>query len=109
MSDAHKGEKNHYYGKSLCDDHKQKISIAKLGKPLGDDHKQKLSDALKGDKNHNSKKVYQYEIDGTFVQSFASSGEAATHLNKNDGSLIRCCARGRCESAYSFKWSYTEM
>ncbi|AGE49562.1 GIY-YIG catalytic domain-containing endonuclease [Acanthocystis turfacea Chlorella virus Can0610SP] len=89
---AHKGDKNHNYGQSLSDETKQKISCAQ-----------------KGENNSTSKKVYQYDIDGTFVQSFASTGEAARSLNKSDGSTISSCARGTKTSAYGFKWSYTKL
>ncbi|AGE57075.1 GIY-YIG catalytic domain-containing endonuclease [Acanthocystis turfacea Chlorella virus NE-JV-3] len=96
-------------GRTLSDDHKQNISDAKKGKTHTDDAKQNMSDAHKGEKNSLSKKVYQYELDGTFVQSFASSGEAARSLNKISGSSIRACANGERNSAYGFKWSFTEL
>ena len=113
-------------GKALSDDHKQSISdslkgrthtdeakqknrAAHTGKTHTEDAKQKMSDAHKGTKNHNSKEVYQYNIDGTFVQSFASSGEAATHLKKTSGAHIRECANGTRKTAFGFKWSYIEF
>lgn len=76
---------------------------------MSDDHKQKIRLANSGENNPKSKKVYQYDIDGAFVQSFASSGEAARSLNKKSGSYIRACARGDCLSVYGFKWSYLEL
>jgi len=60
-----------------------------------------------GEKNHNSKRVYQYNLDGTFIASFASTREAGRHLEK-DGSTIRVCARGEQKKAYGFKWSYVK-
>lgn len=106
ISDAHKGEKNHFYGRTHTDEIKQKMSDAHMGKPLGDDHKQKISESLIGEKNHNSKKVYQYNVKGEFIQSFDSAGEAARNLDKRTTSSICSCARGECNSAYGFKWSY---
>ncbi|ABT16775.1 hypothetical protein ATCV1_Z641L [Acanthocystis turfacea chlorella virus 1] len=108
MSDSRKGANNYNYGKTLSDFQKQQISKAKKGKPLSVEHRQKMSDSHKGEKHHRSKKMYQYEFNGTFVQSFASSGEAARSLNKTS-SNIRSCARGERESAYGFKWSYIEL
>ncbi|AGE57776.1 GIY-YIG catalytic domain-containing endonuclease [Acanthocystis turfacea Chlorella virus NTS-1] len=92
MSESTKGEKNHMYGKTMSDCHKQKIR-----------------EALSGDKNPTSKNIYQYGLDGTFVRSFASIGEAARSLNKSDGINISRCARGDRKSAYGFKWSYTKL
>lgn len=61
-----------------------------------------------GEKNHNSKRVYQYDLDGTFIDSFGSTGEAARFLKlKESGSGgIRTCARGKYKNAYNFKWAY---
>ncbi|AGE60166.1 GIY-YIG catalytic domain-containing endonuclease [Acanthocystis turfacea Chlorella virus WI0606] len=109
LSIAKSGENNPMFGKSHSDDIKQKMSDAHVGKPLGDIHKQKISESLIGEKNHNSKKVYQYDIKDAFVQSFESAGEAARSLNKNTTSSICSCARGECNSAYGFKWSYTKL
>ncbi|AGE48400.1 GIY-YIG catalytic domain-containing endonuclease [Paramecium bursaria Chlorella virus AN69C] len=101
MSEAHKGEKNHLFGKHLSEETKKK-----------------LSNANSGEKNHNfgkygeyhnkSKKVYQYNLDGTFIQSFGSCGEAARHIGKRQGH-ISSCARNELKSAFGFKWSYTHL
>jgi group I intron endonuclease len=127
------GEKNPFYGRTHTDEVKQQISESHKGKTLTDEHKQKISevttgdnnpfygmshtdeskkkmsDSHKGEKNPLSKKVYQYELDGTFIRSFASSGDAARSLNKTSGSYICACANGKRKTAYGFKWSYTEL
>jgi hypothetical protein len=83
------------------------MSESHLGKTLNDDHKQKISEAHLGEKNHNSKRVYQYDLDGTFIGSFGSTKEAGRHLKKTNGSsAISECARGDRKTAYKFKWSY---
>ena len=92
MSEAQSGEKNPMFGKTHTKESKGKISEAKSGA-----------------KNPTSKKVYQYTIDGTFVNVFGSTGEAARALEKKSGTLICECARGERKSAYGFKWSYTEL
>jgi len=101
-------------GKTRSDETKQKQREANIGEnnPMWGEHhtketKQKMSESKKGEKNHNSKRVYQYTLDGTFINSFASTGEAESHLEKN-GSSIRGCARGRRKTAYKFKWSYVK-
>ena len=107
------------------DEHKQNMRKPKEEKhkknmriPKSDGHKQRMSEARKGEKNHmfgkagekhhNSKRVYQYALDGTFINSFGSSGEAAWNLKKT-GQNIRACASGKCKTAYGFKWSYTKL
>jgi hypothetical protein len=53
--------------------------------------------------------VYQYTIDGIYVDDFASSGEAARALEKTNGSKIRMCAYGDRKTAYGFKWSHEKL
>ena len=110
-------------GKTLSDKTKQKMSEAKLGKTkseetrgkmsesqrgktLSDETKQKMSEAQRGEKNHYSKRVYQYDLEGNLLGSYGSCEEAGRHLEKRDGTKISKCACGKQKTAYSFKWSY---
>jgi group I intron endonuclease len=88
MSDGRRGEKNHNFGKPKSEETREKQSEAKLG-----------------EKNSTSTRVYQYDLDGTFIGSFASTREAGRHLN-NDGTNIGACARYKRKTAHKFKWSY---
>ena len=135
--EAHLGEKNHMFGKNQSEETKQKIGDgnrgkkqsedtkqkkreAMLGKMLGEKHpmfgkkqsedtKQKKRETNSGEKNYKSKRVYQYDLDGAFINSFGSTGEAGRHLEKH-GANIRSCARGvpKYKTAYGFKWSYVK-
>jgi group I intron endonuclease len=105
MSEAHTG-------KTHTDETKKKQSEAKsgekhpnYGKTSSEETKKKMSEALSGEKAYNSKRVYQYTLDGTYIDSYGSSGEAARALGKTDGSLIKMCARGKRPTAYGFKWT----
>jgi group I intron endonuclease len=101
------------------DETKQKKRDSRLGKTHSKETKQKQSKTMtgehnpmygkNGEKHHNSKRVYQYDLDGNFIDSFGSTGEAARILKlKESGSGgIRTCARGKYKNAYNFKWSYT--
>ena len=95
MSESHAGRSKTY-------DHKKKISESLAGRSKTDDHKKKISESL-------FKKVYQYDLNGTLVQSFESIEEATQSLNKTDMSNIGKCANGKRNSAYGFKWSFTEL
>lgn len=123
-SEALKGEKNPMYGKPKSVETRQKMSDAHrgekshmFGKPKSDETKRKLSEANRGEKHHmygktgeqhyNSKKVYQYGMDGNLLGSFGSCAEAGRYLNKKSGTKISTCACGNRKTAYGFKWSYT--
>lgn len=123
MSEALSGEKNPMWGEHHSEETKQKQSEAMSGEKnhmfgkIGEKNpnfgskrsketKQKQSEAKQGEKNHMSKRVYQYDLDDTFIGSFASADEAARYIKKPDGgSAIRACARGERKTAYRFKWS----
>jgi group I intron endonuclease len=110
--------------KPKSDKHKQSIREARLGTTHNEGSKQKNTEAHLGKKhsnesiqkmsgeNHNkSKRIYQYDLDGIFIASFGSTGEAGRHIKGEggDGSLISKCANdkiGRRKTAYNFKWSY---
>ncbi|ABT13665.1 hypothetical protein MT325_M111R [Paramecium bursaria chlorella virus MT325] len=138
MKEAQTGEKNHMYGKTgekhplygkeHTEEIKQKQREAKTGEknpmygktgeknPMyGKEHtkesKEKMSKAQIGEKNHASKRVYQYTLDGMYVDSFGSIEKAAQSLGKTNTSGISRCANPNCKrkSAYGFKWSFTEL
>jgi len=127
MREARLGEKNHNYGKTPSEETRQKLREANLGKTHSEETRQKLreanlgkmvsertkrkmSDSVKGENNHGSKRVYQYDLEGNLIGSFGSCGEAARYIDK-DRPNISACARGttRYNTAYGFKWSYTKL
>ncbi|ABT14745.1 hypothetical protein NY2A_B346L [Paramecium bursaria Chlorella virus NY2A] len=135
IGDSKRGEKNHNYGKKISEETKTKLSNALSGKkhymfgkprecnPIygirrSNETRKKISEATSGDKNpmfgktgvlsNTSKKVYQYDKQGNYIQSFASCGEAGRYFKKNS-SHISECARGDRKSAYKFRWSYKKF
>lgn len=56
-----------------------------------------------------TKTVLQINADGRILNKFKNCYEAARFLfgeNTNKDRLISRCARGKCNSAYGFKWAY---
>ena len=107
------------FGKTRSEETKHKIGEVHIGKTVSKETRQKISKSVRGEKNHNyrktgekhpnSKRVYQYDLDGNFVQSFGSGREAGRHLGKR-GIKINECARSKNnnKTAYGFKWSHSE-
>ena len=56
------------------------------------------------DSQPNSQKVYQYDLEGKYIQSFDSYSEAGRQL-KYDSTPISRCARGKQTTSYGFVWS----
>jgi group I intron endonuclease len=124
-SEAHRGDKNHMYGKTHYDETKRKNSEAQrgekhhmYGKTHTEESNRKNSEAHIGEKNpmygktgekhHRSKRVYQYDQEEKLLGSFGSAGEAGRYLEKA-GSGISMCAAGDRKTAYGFKWSYINI
>jgi hypothetical protein len=52
ISEAMKGEKHHYYGKTFSEEHKRKLSATKKGRTFSEEHKRKMSLSQTGKKHH---------------------------------------------------------
>lgn len=100
QSNNNSGKKHPRYGKTHSKETKEKI-----GKANGGENNSMYG--KNGEKHPGSKRVYQYDFDGIFIDSFASCDEAGQYLEKKNGSNISRCACGKYKSAYNFKWSYT--
>ena len=88
---------------------RQKIRKARLGIMQSEETREKIGEAQLGEKNHAAKRVYQYALGGTYVNTFGSCGEAERYIKNKDGTKISACARGKNITAYGFKWSYTYL
>lgn len=94
-------------GISKSEETKKRMRNAHLGTTRTKETKGNISESTKGEKNHKSKKVYQYDLEGNLIGSFGSTKEAGRYLVKGR-SQISECARGnpRYKTAGGFKWSY---
>lgn len=63
------------------------------------------SQNIEGYINPLSKKVYQYDINGTYIQEYNSLVDAAKDLNLSSANLTTCC-QGKQKTVGGFQWSY---
>jgi group I intron endonuclease len=115
---ASKDKNNPFYGKRHIEESKKIMSEKKMGKnnyffgtgpmlnkKFTDDHKNKISLSNSGINNTNSKKVYQYDINGDLVKEWDSVGQVCKMLNLSVGNISSCCLNKR-RTAYGFIWKY---
>jgi len=95
------GDKHHSFGKKDSERTKQKKSIARIGE-------KNPQFGMTGDLSPTSKKIYQYDLNGVYINCFGSLREAARSLDKTDHSNISRCASGTTKHAYGFIWSYDQ-
>ena len=55
-----------------------------------------------------SKPVNQYDLNGKFINSYSSTGEAARSIGAKASSHIGECCRGKIKSYKGFVWRYAE-
>ena len=115
-SECHKGRSNYWLkGKSLSNEQKEKISKAKKGHPglL----KSRGSNKSKGVSKTNhiesvvkakSKAIYQYDIEGNFIQEFKSGAEAARILGFKQPNINAVCKEIK-KTYKGFIWKYKNI
>lgn len=55
-----------------------------------------------------SKQVFQYDLNGRFINKYNSTGEAARSLGVSSNSHIGECCRGKIKTYKGFIWRYSE-
>lgn len=66
-------------------------------------------DKVSGSYGKNAKIVYQYDIDGKYLNTYKDAQEAVDIISPDsDKKYIQECCRGMHKSAYKYKWSYTK-
>lgn len=119
ISEAHKGENHHMYGKHHGEETKRKISESHKGLKASEETRRKLSEARTGENNHMygkhhteeskkkmsenkkgkrfgadspiSKKVVQYDLDGNLIKIWSCISDAERELNIFN--IVSCCQR----------------
>lgn len=89
------------------EEYRKKRSEFEKGKKLSEETKRKMSASMTGAKNHKSKTVYQYTLDGELIGVYESSCIAARETNSSQSKISLCC-QGKRNKHHGFKWSYTK-
>ena len=119
ISQSISGEKHPFYGKKFSDEHKRKISEAKIGVKFSEEHKQKMSIANKGENNpfygkkhseESKQKISDYQtyksvicLDTCVIYNSICEAEKLTGVSK--GGISLCCEYKR-NSARGLQWQY---
>ena len=72
----------------------KKISAARKNKHMTEKTKEKLSNSLKGifkNRSDQSKPVFQYSLEGDYLNEFPSAMEAERITGVNQGNISKCC------------------
>lgn len=108
-------------GRKHSEETKRKMSESAKGKKKSPEHIAKLPQNQKGKfrpkhseetklkqslNNGKSKKVYQFDLQGNFVQEWRNVTQAAISLNSSPQN-ISACARGKLNTSGGYKWSYS--
>ena len=70
-------------------------------------HDDKVKEILQIDKNKKQKlliSINQYTLEGIYIKTFQSFGDAKSFI----GSDVGCCCRGECKSIKGFIWAYNK-
>lgn len=60
------------------------------------------------EKKYKRKKVYQYSINGDFIQEFENTTEASLYIGCTQ-SLIELCCEEKCKTGKNYRWSYSKQ
>lgn len=100
----------------MNEEHKKKLSIAKLGKPRSEEAKLALRVPKKSKENYKnigkwtkySTCILQYDLKGNFIKEWSSIKEAETfyHPKKIEKNNICSCCLGKQKTAYGYIWKY---
>lgn len=78
-----------------------------FGKHHSEETKQKLREMALARNNPRKRAVYQFSLQGDFIQEFESTHDAGKSLNKGHSAIARAC-RKELNSAYGYTWCYKE-
>lgn len=108
-------------GKKLSIETRKKMSEYHIHKPKSEQTKIKMRNSAMGDNNNykrflertglphaKSKPIFQYNLDGTFIQEWVNAHKASLELNLSY-KAINSCLNGKCKTSQGFIWKYKEI
>ncbi len=107
LSEAAKGRVAPNKGVPMSDEQKAKLSAIHKGRVMSLESRKKMSESRTGAKNHNAKKVIQYDKQHNFVRVWDCIAEAARAVGINHHGIVDCC-KGKQKTAGGFKWKYAD-
>lgn len=124
--DAHRGEKNKYFGKHLPESTRKKMSESRKGHPTSLETREKIGNANRGRKmteeqklrlsirtkgkyiggnSPSAKRVKQIDRQGNVIKLWDSISEASRELSISVSAICRCL-KGLSKTAGGFIWLY---
>ena len=76
------------------------------GRKASDETRQKMSQSQSRTNNGRAKTVYQYKLDGSFVEKYDYMDLIKDALNITSTAHISQCCNGKRKKAHGFMWSY---
>lgn len=111
LSESHSGENNYWYGKHLSEKHKKKLSRSCKGKIISKETKRKMSESTKGNNNPMYGKTHSEE--SKRKMSEAQKGRIHSHEtkqkmseSKNSTGFYRVSKKPCTTCKQGFTWSY---
>ena len=77
------------------------------GKCLDEDWRRKISESTSGVKHHGARAVFQYDLQGNFIQKWDYIQQAAKALNMSASNISACCCHEQ-KMASGFIWVYAD-
>ena len=76
------------------------------GRKASQETRQKMSQSRSGARNGKAKPIYQYDLNGNFIQKFDYMDLVKNALGINSTGHISLCCNGKRNKAHGFMWSY---
>jgi group I intron endonuclease len=100
--------RNAVVGRPRSEEHRKNLGKAHKGFRHSEQSKQKMSLSRRDGNCNNTKKVYQYSLDGQLIKCWNYMTKAAKETNTNLAVMSMCC-HGHYKTANGFIWSFVEL
>ena len=92
-----------YY--NMSEESKKKLRESQIGMKRSDIHKKHISESCTG---KGTKKVSQYELDGTFIKTWNSLTSASDNTDVQISDISMCCKNKRKHIAGGYQWRFSD-